>query len=95
MNYKTMKKILLILAFAGLCTAVADAQKKIPHAHRTCNEAYNRRAEIVLPVVNGFNCYKADFHIHTCYSDGRITPAGRVHEAWGDGLDIIAITDHY
>ena len=90
-----MKKILLILAFAGLCTAVADAQKKIPHAHRTCNEAYNRRAEIVLPVVNGFNCYKADFHIHTCYSDGRITPAGRVHEAWSDGLDIIAITDHY
>jgi hypothetical protein len=90
-----MKRVILFLAFAGLCFLGAKAQKEIPHVHRTCNEVYNRRVEIVLPKVNGYNCYKADFHIHTTYSDGRVNPAGRVHEAWGDGLDIIAITDHY
>jgi predicted metal-dependent phosphoesterase TrpH len=45
--------------------------------------------------VKGFNCYKGDFHIHTSYSDGSVNPAGRVNEAWNDGLDVIAITDHY
>lgn len=90
-----MKKFYLILAVVGLSISTADAQKKIPHTHRTCNEVYNRRTEIVLPQVNGYNCYKADFHIHTTYSDGRLNPAGRVIEAWSDGLDIIAITDHY
>lgn len=71
------------------------AEKKIPHAVRTFNEVSGRRTEIVLPQVKGFNCYKGDFHIHTSYSDGRVNPAGRVVEAWMDGLDIIAITDHY
>ena len=90
-----MKRSITTALFVALIVFNADAQKEIPHVHRTCNEVYNRRAEIVLPQVNGYNCYKADFHIHTSYSDGRVTPAGRVHEAWGDGLDIIAITDHY
>ncbi len=90
-----MKKLLLIFAFAGLAFSSAEAQKKIPHTYRTCNEVYVRRTEIVLPQVKGYNCYKADFHIHTIYSDGHLTPAGRVTEAWNDGLDIIAITDHY
>jgi hypothetical protein len=90
-----MKKLLLILAFVGACSIGANAQKKIPHTHRTCKETYPQRTEILLPQVNGYNIYKADFHIHTSYSDGRVTPAERVHEAWRDGLDIIAITDHY
>ena len=90
-----MKKSLLILAFAGLCFTTAAAQENIPHVFRTNAEDYNRRTEIVLPQVKGYNIYKGDFHIHTMYSDGRITPAGRVVEAWNDGLDVIAITDHY
>ena len=90
-----MKKLLLILAFAGLCISNVDAQKKIPHAYRLNNESVSRRTEIILPQVKGFNCYKGDFHVHTSYSDGVVTPAGRVTEAWMDGLDIIAITDHY
>ena len=90
-----MKKLLLILAFAGLCLLTAEAQKKIPHSHRLVTESKAVRTEIILPQVKGFNCYKGDFHIHTSYSDGTVTPAGRVVEAWYDGLDILAITDHY
>ncbi|MBE6174696.1 MAG: hypothetical protein E7147_04005 [Rikenellaceae bacterium] len=88
-----MKRILLLLS-ALLCVAGAEAQKKAPIVHLTCPESSVRRTEIILPTVKGFNCYKADFHIHTSYSDGVVTPAGRVDEAWYDGLDIIAITDH-
>ncbi len=90
-----MKKCLSLILFIGISFFSADAQKKIPAWHRTCNEVTARRTEIILPQVNGFNCYKADFHIHTSYSDGAVTPTGRVIEAWYDGLDIIAITDHY
>lgn len=90
-----MKKILIILMFAGLCISTADAQKKIPHATRLNNESTARRTEIILPQVKGYNVYKGDFHIHTTYSDGRVNPSGRVTEAWMDGLDVIAITDHY
>ena len=53
-----------------------------------------KRTEITLPKVKGFNLYKAELHSHTIYSDGDLTPAMRVEEAWHDGLDIIAVTDH-
>ena len=52
------------------------------------------RTEIFLPQVNGYNVYKADLHTHTLYSDGSVLPTFRVLEAWQQGLDIIAITDH-
>ena len=53
-----------------------------------------KRTEIILPQVKGYTIYKADFHVHTIYSDGNVTPRERVMEAWYDGLDIVAITDH-
>ncbi len=90
-----MKKLFLILAFAGLCLSNAEAQKKIPHTYRLVGESKARRTEIILPQVKGYNVYKGDFHIHTIYSDGGVNPDTRVTEAWYDGLDIIAITDHY
>ena len=39
-------------------------------------------------------CSNGDFHTHTIFSDGRVWPTMRVDEAWKDGLDAIAITDH-
>lgn len=78
-----------------MTNASAQQQKKIPQAVRTCPEVSARRTEIYIPQVNGYNVYKGDFHVHTSYSDGRVNPAGRVTEAWMDGLDIMAITDHY
>ena len=91
----TMKRFITFTLALATVGSVAVAQTSIPHAVRVFNEVTPRRTEIVLPQVKGFNCYKGDFHIHTSYSDGRVNPAGRVVEAWKDGLDVIAITDHY
>ena len=52
------------------------------------------RTEIVIPQVCGYNVYKSDLHTHSVYSDGQVTPKYRVREAWLDGLDLIAITEH-
>lgn len=52
------------------------------------------RQEIVFPRVRGLQVIKADLHIHTIYSDGQVLPETRVWEAWRDGLDLMAITDH-
>ena len=91
-----MKKLLFLLTIFSLCTFNVDAQKKVPHHQRTYpTTPAASRNEIILPQVKGYNCYKADFHVHTHYSDGQVSPAGRAYEAWYDGLDILAITDHY
>ena len=92
----TMKRLLTIFAMAVLCqSAVAQfyATQDFEHAIRFFNRPAERR-EIILPTIDGYRLYKADFHTHTIYSDGDVTPRQRVREAWYDGLDIIAITDH-
>ena len=94
-----MKRSFLLLASVALCISTAMAQAvHQPTIGKTAIRLYNQpahRTEIILPQVKGYNIYKGDFHIHTSYSDGVVNPAGRVTEAWLDGLDIIAITDHY
>ena len=52
------------------------------------------RHEIDLPDILGFKTLKCDFHMHTVFSDGAVWPTVRVDEAWREGLDAIAITDH-
>ncbi|MBR6655529.1 MAG: hypothetical protein IKL20_02860 [Alistipes sp.] len=91
-----MKKVIIVLAIfsLGIFNAYAQKEMKIPDVHSTLPEQQKRRTEIILPQVKGYNCYKADLHVHTIYSDGDITPRQRVREAWYDGLDILAITDH-
>ena len=81
----------LFLAIASLAVAAtASAQHPLEKPFSTSGT----RQEIVFPKVKGMNVYKGDFHTHTIYSDGEVTPDARVIEAWRDGLDIIAITDH-
>ena len=53
-----------------------------------------QRGEIKIPNLNGFLTLKCDFHIHTVFSDGTVWPTIRVQEAYREGLDAIAITDH-
>ena len=52
------------------------------------------RTELPFPDVPGYVTLKCDFHMHTVFSDGYVWPTVRVEEAWRDGLDAIAITDH-
>lgn len=65
-----------------------------PDIYRHSVVKRSNRSELVVPGIRGYNVYKADLHIHTIYSDAEFTPDMRVREAWRDGLDIIAITDH-
>ena len=93
-----MKKIIISAAMA-LLSFSASAQFYYQDARNgdiLCHskETAPARAEIILPEVNGYNVYKADLHVHTMYSDGDVTPEYRAHEAWNDGLDVIALTDH-
>ncbi len=52
------------------------------------------RSTIKIPDIPGYKTLKCDFHTHTVFSDGSVWPTVRVEEAWHDGLDAIAITDH-
>jgi hypothetical protein len=52
------------------------------------------RHEIAIPDIPGYTILKCDLHMHTVFSDGVVWPTVRVEEAWEDGLDAIAITDH-
>ena len=52
------------------------------------------RKEIHIPDILGYKTLKGDFHMHTIFSDGHVLPEERVVEAWQEGLDAIAITDH-
>ncbi len=52
------------------------------------------RTPVNLPEVPGYVTLKCDFHIHTVFSDGLVWPSVRAEEAWRQGLDAIAITDH-
>lgn len=54
----------------------------------------SHRKEIKIPDILGYKTLKCDFHIHTVFSDGDVWPTLRVQEAWSEGLDAIAITDH-
>ncbi|MBN2415150.1 histidinol-phosphatase [bacterium] len=52
------------------------------------------RDEPRIPDIPGYVTLKCDFHTHTVFSDGSVWPTVRVDEAWREGLDVIAITDH-
>ena len=52
------------------------------------------REELHIPDILGFQTLKCDFHMHTVFSDGLVWPTVRIDEAWREGLDAIAITDH-
>ena len=61
--------------------------------HRKMNHD-NARQTINVPDIDGLKTLKCDFHTHTVFSDGDVWPTVRVKEAWQEGLDAIAITDH-
>jgi len=52
------------------------------------------RSQIIIPNLKGYVTLKCDFHMHTVFSDGTVWPTVRIDEAYREGLDAIAITDH-
>ena len=53
-----------------------------------------QRTEFIVPAVDGYTAYKADLHTHTIFSDGHLSMESRIREAWTDGLDVMAVTEH-
>ena len=94
-----MKRSLIICALM-MAAAAANAQVYYPDSNNPDMTRYTERhepcrKEIMIPSsLNGYNIYKADLHTHSIFSDGLVHPKMRVYEAWQDGLDVIAITEH-
>lgn len=90
-----MKFSQLILIFFLLFSLTAHAQEyDIQYRRLTGFMKTDARREINIPDIPGYKTLKCDFHMHTIFSDGIVLPAERVNEAWREGLDVIAITDH-
>lgn len=87
------KHLLSALLFAAATNLSAQLQNTDVHEFPEMEKAATRR-EISIPNIPGFHSMKCDFHIHTVFSDGSVWPTVRVSEAWQNGLDAIAITDH-
>ncbi len=75
---------LLVAAAAALALLAAAA---------TAHEVRVRRP-LRLPDIPGYVTLRCDFHTHTVFSDGSVWPDIRSEEAWREGYDAIAITDH-
>jgi predicted metal-dependent phosphoesterase TrpH len=61
-------------------------------AHRA--GAADTRQEVHFPSLPGSVTIVCDLHMHTVFSDGNVWPTVRVDEAWREGIDAIALTDH-
>lgn len=86
----------LLLSLVAVVTAVYGQQPyrgSDDHTYAHAMESGTRRL-IAIPDIDGYITLKGDFHMHTVFADADVSPAGRVKEAWHDGLDVIAMTEH-
>lgn len=74
-----MKKTVFLTAAAIFCCGILNAI--VPH-------------RMSIPDIPGYQTLLGDFHVHTTFSDAKPWPSTRIDEAYYDGLDVIAITDH-
>ena len=88
-----MKKVFLLLMLCCSLSLQAQIRNNDVYEITEMDQSLVRN-EIHIPDVDGFKTLKCDFHIHTIFSDGKVWPDIRVAEAWQEGLDAIAITDH-
>lgn len=98
-----MKQVSLTVLFFFFCLLIS-AQGNY-NTHYQWMEGYTRNnaeysphcvnpRNVPVPDIPGYRTLKADLHMHTIYSDGQVTPKMRVIEAWMEGLDVLAFTDH-
>lgn len=86
--------VFLLSVAAAVSSAAQTYERDDENSERYSVPLPEVRREIVVPDINGYKVLKADLHVHTVYSDAMMTPKYRVMEAWRDGMDVIAITDH-
>jgi hypothetical protein len=87
-----MKPKLLVL-IAMFC-AINSMAQNVNNIQMPELQNKQKREIIKVPDILGYQTLKCDFHIHTVFSDGIVWPTVRVDEAYNEGLDVIAITDH-
>lgn len=89
-----MKKMILLAAtMAATLPGIAQTDTI---QYRTFQGYLNphERGTIHIPDILGYRTIKADLHLHTHQSDGGVAPYFRAWEAYQEGLDAIALTDH-
>lgn len=90
---KLFEILLLTGALLGSVGGAAQEKGSVNKIYSPQNKELQRR-EILIPNIGNYTILKGDFHLHTMFSDGLVWPTYRVDEAWADGLDVLAITDH-
>lgn len=88
-----MKCRLLVILGAGLLL-LFGAGDQISGASVPRAPVLRARTPLPFPDLPGYVTLRCDFHMHTVFSDGTVWPTVRVEEAWREGLDAIAITEH-
>lgn len=83
-----------VLLFCCMTAAAQNAPENSDDRMACYRTEQNVRRIVSIPDIPGYNTLKCDFHLHTTYADAEVSPAGRVMEAWYDGLDVIAMTEH-
>lgn len=86
-------KINIVIIILYLACAKSFAQD-LNNVQFPLMQKVSAHKDIKLPNILGYTTLKCDFHMHTVFSDGIVWPTYRVTEAWEEGLDAIAITDH-
>ncbi|MGI6047855.1 MAG: PHP domain-containing protein [Petrimonas sp.] len=93
MKTKVLYYICTILFLGVFFNTNAQVQNEEVYEYPNLN-AQDYRYNLRIPNIEGYITLKGDFHVHTVFSDGKVWPDQRVKEAWNEGLDVIAITDH-
>ncbi len=89
-----MKPKPILMLFTALAIFSAGTAQNMNNVKYPEMQKISARRKIMIPDIPGFITLKCDFHMHTVFSDGIVWPTYRVDEAWKEGLDAIAITDH-
>ena len=93
MKTKALHYICIVFFLNVFFNITAQIQNEEVYENPNIN-AQDYRYNIRIPDIEGYKTLKGDFHVHTVFSDGKVWPDQRVKEAWNEGLDVIAITDH-
>ena len=91
-----MKKWSILIGLVAIA-AIADAKNPPENSDdriRCAQIESAVRRVISIPNIGEYMTLKCDFHMHTVFADAQVSPTGRVREAWQDGLDVIAMTEH-